>query len=180
MAWVTINERNKVTGFFDFEPVVEEPSKKFEIDEVLKAELFSGWPKKGYDGENVVDLTEVDILTTQHLYDNKFCEINAEYERALSSLFVNVPQSEIQTWTKQEAEAKAWLANNNASTPLIDALVIGREVDKALLVDKIIAKADAYTVSLGLVLGQRQKFEDLLKVAVTSEEIATIEVKYET
>ena len=84
---------------------------------------------------------------------------NADFETAISSLTSSVPTSEISTWTKQEQEARAYLLDSTASTPFIDAICLARECDKSYLVGKIIEKADAYAVAVGMLTGVRQKLE---------------------
>lgn len=93
--------------------------------------------------------------------DNSYLlgKANADFEAAISSLTSSIPTSEISTWTKQESEARAYLLDNNALTPLIDAICLARECDKSYLVGKIIEKADAYAVAVGTLTGIRQKLE---------------------
>ena len=58
-----------------------------------------------------------------------------------------------------EQEAIAYLLDSNASTPLIDSICLTRDCDKSYLVGKIIEKADAYAVAVGMLTGIRQKLE---------------------
>lgn len=108
----------------------------------------------------------------------KLVEINAEYDAATSALVVAYPQTELLTFDKQEAEARAWTADNSAETPLVDMLAAGRQMDKAELVRRILVKADAFALATGYLTGQRQRFEDLLKAAETIEAVEAIEPKY--
>ncbi len=87
---------------------------------------------------------------------------NKEYENTVNSITASIPQSEIATWTKQESEARSWLLDNTVLTPLIDAICLAREVEKAYLVTKIIEKADAYANAIGALVGDRQKQEKLI------------------
>ena len=86
-------------------------------------------------------------------------KVNADFETAISSLTSSIPTSEISTWIRQEQEARAYLLDSNAPTPFIDALCLARECDKSYLVEKIIEKADAYAVAVGMLTGVRQKLE---------------------
>ena len=85
---------------------------------------------------------------------------NMEYEDAVKELVGETPTSEIQTWAKQEQEARAWLADSNTPTPFIDILSTARGVDKAYLVNKVVEKADIYANAVGVLTGIRQKIED--------------------
>lgn len=108
----------------------------------------------------------------------KLNEINAAYQQAITALTPTYPDDERLTFDKQEAEARAWLADNSASTPFVDALSAGRQMDKAELVSRIIAKADAFALASGSLTGQRQRYEDLLDAAETAEDVAAIIPEY--
>lgn len=108
----------------------------------------------------------------------KLNEINAAYQQAIATLTPTYPDDERLTFDKQEAEARSWLADNSESTPFVDALAAGRMIDKAELVNRIIAKADAFAIASGLLTGQRQRYEDLLDAAETADDAAAIVPKY--
>lgn len=93
--------------------------------------------------------------------DNSYLlsKLNSDFESRISQLTSSTPQSEISTWTKQESEARAYLLDNNTFTPFIDAICDARGVEKDYLVSKIIEKADAYAVAVGMLTGIRQKLE---------------------
>lgn len=104
----------------------------------------------------------------------KLNEINILYQQSIATLTPTYPDDERLTFDKQEQEARAWLADNSTSTPFIDALATGRQMDKAELVSRIIAKADAFALTSGSLTGQRQRYEDLLDVAETADAVAAI------
>lgn len=108
----------------------------------------------------------------------KLNEINAAYQQAIATLTPTYPDDERLTFDKQEQEARAWLADNSTSTPFVDALAAGRQMDKAELVKRIIAKADAFALASGSLTGQRQRYEDLLDAAETPEDVAAIVPQY--
>ena len=83
-----------------------------------------------------------------------------DYEKSVAAMTKGVPQSEKDTWTKQEAEARGYLVDPLSATPFIDSLSTARGITKEYLVPKIIEKADAYAVALGTLTGVRQKVED--------------------
>lgn len=89
-------------------------------------------------------------------------EINDWYELEASKLTRGYPDTEINTWNKQEQEARAYQADNTAQVPFIKELSLARGVELDVLVVKIIEKADAYAVNIGTLTGQRQKKEDEL------------------
>ena len=103
---------------------------------------------------------------------------NAAYQQAIAEMTTGYPDDERLTFDKQEAEARAGLADSSASTPFVDALASGRQMDKAELVKRIIAKADAFALASGSLTGQRQRYEDLLKNARDAEAVKAIVPEY--
>ena len=108
----------------------------------------------------------------------KLNEINGAYQQAIATLTPTYPDDERLTFDKQEQEARAWLADNSTPTPFIEALAAGRRMNKAELVNRIIAKADAFALASGSLTGQRQRYEDLLDAAETAEDVAAIVPEY--
>lgn len=117
--------------------------------------------------------------TLDELKTEKLKEINDAYDNVVSSLVSDYPSSEILTFDKQEQEALAWSSDENADTPLIDALAKGRGINKEELVSRILKKSDVFSVTIGYLTGLRQKYEDELKLAQTKEEIDSIIPTYE-
>ena len=109
---------------------------------------------------------------------HKLNEINALYQQAIATLTPTYPDDERLTFDKQEQEARAWLADSSTSTPFVDALAAGRQMDKAELVSRIIAKADAFAIASGSLTGQRQRYEDMLDVAETADAVVAIVPQY--
>lgn len=109
---------------------------------------------------------------------DKLEEVNSAYQVAIATLTPTYPDDERLTFDKQEQEARAWLADNSTPTPFVDALASGRQMDKAELVSRIIAKADAFALASGSLTGQRQRYEDLLNDAETMAAVAAIVPQY--
>ena len=108
----------------------------------------------------------------------KLAEINAACDAALASLTADYPESELLTFDKQEAEARALLADPEAVTPFLTPLAAARGMETEELARKVIAKADAFTTASGHVIGLRQKDEDRLKAAQTVEDVVAIVPEY--
>lgn len=106
----------------------------------------------------------------------KLSEINAACQRALESLTPTYPERELTTFDKQETEARAYLADTTAFTPLLSALATARGIELADLVQRVIAKADAFAAASGAIIGQRQALEDRLDAAQTLEDVQAITV----
>lgn len=104
--------------------------------------------------------------------------INAAYESAVSTLTAGYPQNEIASWPKQEAEARAWLADNTDPTPWIDGAANSRGIAKQALVTLIIANADALAPLHGALTGKRQMLRDQIDVlgpTATAEQLNAIQ-----
>lgn len=125
-----------------------------------------------------ITFTPPDLPELKDLKVIKLAEINTEYQKNIATLTPGYPDSEKLTFDKQEAEARAWLLDNTAHTPFIDALAAGRRMDKSELVQRIIAKADAFALASGSLTGQRQRYEDVLNAAKTPEDIDAIIPQY--
>lgn len=119
-----------------------------------------------------------DDLDAQWLRDAKqkaVKRINEGYQAELDAILHDYPEAETKTWDKQESEARAWQADNTAPTPLIDEIALARSMDKAELVSRIIAKADAWTRLSGSATGKRQRLEDAIAAATASQEVGDIQ-----
>lgn len=113
-------------------------------------------------------LVEIEAANAPSLADLKAAkkiEVNKECDLRMNALVASYPAQEVATFAKQETEARAFLANSAASTPLIDALAANRGVPKAELAARIVAKADAFAAYAGRVIGYRQKLEDQIDAA---------------
>ena len=127
-----------------------------------------------WDGEKPVIKPEYHDEWLGGIKARKLTEINDAYQQAIATLTPTYPDDERLTFDKQEQEARAWPADNSTPTPFVDALAAGRQMDKAELVSRIIAKADAFALASGSLTGQRQRYEDMLDVAETPEDVASI------
>lgn len=96
-----------------------------------------------------------------------------------SSLLVGYPQTEIESFYRQEKEALAWKADNKADTPMLKQIARVRGVPFEVLVEKVIEKASQFAVAIGLIIGQRQAFEDRLLALKTMEELTALKKEIE-
>lgn len=60
----------------------------------------------------------------------------------------------------------------------ITAIASDRGIPVEELARKIVAKADAFSLASGLLIGRRQRYEDLLEGAQTKEAVAAIQPVY--
>lgn len=106
----------------------------------------------------------------------KLSEINKAADKIMAALISTYPDREISTFDKQESEARAYAADPTASTPLLSALAQARGISLPDLVERVLAKADAFAVASGSIIGQRQALEDRLDACTTLEDVQGITV----
>ncbi len=112
----------------------------------------------------------IEQLATQAL-----SRINSGYQAEMGQILDDYPQAETLTFDKQEREARQWQADNSVATPYIDAMLVERPLDKAELVGRILAKADAFTQASGMATGKRQRLEEEVKAALEAEDRDALE-----
>lgn len=99
---------------------------------------------------------EITQRTSENAKKQKIEELKIQLEKHIEEYVYDTPLSEKISWSKQESEAREYLKDNNAPTPYVDALLASRNKgeNKIDLINKIIAKADAYSVFHGTLLGK--------------------------
>ena len=118
--------------------------------------------------------------TAKQAKSKKIEELKLQLEKYLDEHITDTPLSEKLSWSKQESEAREYLKDNNAHTPYIDALLASRNKGEAKmdLVNKIITKADAYSLFHGTLLGKLHN--KLLEVEALQINVETIDKDLET
>lgn len=121
--------------------------------------------KKGIDDSFVtITKAEAELLanppkTFEELKKEALSQALNEFNKACDVITQNAPPKEIDSWKKQEDEARAWVTDNTAPTPLIDGLLLSRALageTKAILVQKIIDNSDLWATAYSEVLGTYQ------------------------
>lgn len=96
-----------------------------------------------------------------------------------NGLLAGYPQTEIESFYRQEKEALAWQADHNTATPMLTQIAQNRGVPFEILVEKVIEKSAQFAVVIGIIIGQRQAFEDRLVALKTPEELTSLEQEIE-
>lgn len=186
-------EDRKTTGWVNDHSITEKPVLSFEyayflIDDEEGISEYVESHEEGYWNKDMTPEQDQEVRdfynswvppepappTLEEAKAEKVMDINMAYESELSSILDKYPDVETKTWDKQESEARAWLADNSADTPLLDALAQGRQMDMAELVSRVIAKADAWVALSGAATGKRQRLEDEIEAATTVEDVDAI------
>lgn len=105
--------------------------------------------------------------------------LSDKVDKIKNGLLIGYPQTEIESFYRQEKEALAWQADNKVDTPMLKQIARERGVPFEVLVEKVIEKSSQFAVVIGVIIGQRQAFEDRLLDAKTLEELTALEKKIE-
>ena len=109
---------------------------------------------------------------------NKLEALNASYETFVSTL-AGAPQTEILTWSEQEAEAKAYtISKQETDAPMLSSLSKARNIPLSMLCAKVLAKAEAYRSFIAYAIGKRQAYEDAIERAQTLGALESIHINF--
>ena len=100
-------------------------------------------------------------------------------DKLKSGLLVGYPQTEIESFYRQEKEALAKQANPKAETPMLEQIARARGVPLDVLIEKVIEKSNQFAVAIGIIIGKRQQFEDRLLALKPPEELTALEQEIE-
>ena len=89
-------------------------------------------------------------------------------------LLIGYPQTEIESFYRQEKEALAWQLDNSVDAPMLKQIAQARGVPFDVLVRKVIEKSNIFANAIGSIIGQRQKFEERILSATKQEELSLI------
>ena len=190
-------------GFFDDSYGGFVPESAVEISQDKYIELLNG---QAQGKQIIADKTGNPVLinqqpSTAHVLnlDTLTWEISAEKQTALfaqqkesllnkladkadqlkNGLLAGYPQTEIESFYRQEKEALAWQADHNTPTPMLSQIARVRGVPLDMLISKVIEKSAQFAVAIGIIIGQRQAFEDRLLALKTPEELTSLEQEIE-
>ena len=112
---------------------------------------------------------------TKRKKENLLNELSDKADKIKNDLLAGYPQTEIESFYRQEKEALAWQTNNKADTPMLKQIARIRNIPFEVLVQKVIEKSEQFALAVGVIIGQRQAFEDRLLATNTLEEITALE-----
>ena len=92
-----------------------------------------------------------------------------------NGLLAGYPQTEIESFYRQEKEALAWQADHNTPTPMLSQIARVRGVPLEVLISKVIEKSAQFAVAIGIIIGQRQAFEDRFLALKTPDDLTSLE-----
>lgn len=89
-----------------------------------------------------------------------------------------LPEFEVQTWTLQAMEAKAYQADKSAPTPILDTIAQNRNIPRETLIALALRKTLAYEALSAAIAGQRQALQTKIQNATTLDELNAIEIVF--
>lgn len=116
--------------------------------------------------ESDIDLTKEKNIT----YDL----ITLVYRFLFDRLAVGYDKRERETWPIQIEEARQYLSDVEAPTPLLDALANRRYIDKKILAQRILGHNHVYRLKAGQITGDRQYLEDITAGSTSFEQLLRI------
>lgn len=116
---------------------------------------------------------------TKRKKENLLNELSDKADKIKNDLLAGYPQTEIESFYRQEKEALAWQTNNKADTPMLKQIARIRNIPFEVLVQKVIEKSEQFALAVGMIIGQRQAFEDRLLATNTLEELTALEKEIE-
>ena len=120
----------------------------------IYAETLVNQPEELVFEETTLTKKELEFLTNNDVYI-KGLEFQTQCQ--INQIAKGYPQFEIDTFITQESEANAYMKDNEAPTPFIDNLCLNRDIEKGVMVSKILANAQALKLATAPIIGQYQK-----------------------
>jgi hypothetical protein len=127
-------------------------------------------------------LDERSVSTAEQLTDAKTRKL-AEVAQAAQMFIDNAvqdaaPRVERDTYPLQAAEAEAWAFDNSNPTSLLEGIASARNIDLDDLRQRTLDKSRAWQALCGMVIGQRQAFEDRINQVKSLEALNAIVIRF--
>ena len=132
------------------------------------------------DGRNVGDLikiypTEKDLESAvkvgKRVRKKQLADV---FNKKFIKLKAQVSELESASWGAQLAEAKAFLANKATPTPVLSALVEGRNVTVEELAQRVVAASAAFDLAVARLLNEQQTVNDQIKACTELSQLWAI------
>lgn len=136
-------------------------------------------PAHEWDGKDWVIPPEKQTALFAQQKEGLLNKLADKVDQLKNGLLAGYPQTEIESFYRQEKEALAWQADHNTSTPMLSQIARVRGVPLDMLISKVIEKSAQFAVAIGIIIGQRQAFEDRLVALKTPEELTSLEQEIE-
>lgn len=129
------------------------------------------WVSSNDEGVQLIIDSFDELLPARAEAKARIVEQSQAYMQQIESEY---PSFERATWSTQKAEIEAWEVDNTSSTPLLDNISIAREMDRVTLLNRTLAKVQAYNIQAAYLAGTRQKLEDIIDESTDLDFISSI------
>jgi len=102
----------------------------------------------------------------------KLLDIKQMYQGKIDNISKKYAPYEVESFVDQRGEWRVWHNDNNAATPIVDALAAARGVDREVLLNKI----GANVIALTTIQGEQNALEDKIKACTTQDELDAVEI----
>ncbi len=113
---------------------------------------------------------QVDMASAMAMVTREVERVSAEYRTGYT-------QAELDSWPLQDAEAKAWLASNDAATPMLDAMMLPWE-DKREVCETILAQHATSATTIGDMMAWRRIAEAAVEVYFAHGPRDSVTIRY--
>jgi len=156
-------------------------NKPFAFEDNATDEVIANVAIKHNTELTAITLDEFKVLTTpppptlDEVKVSKLNEVTTAFDSATKQIADVLPH-EMATWRTQEDEARAYVADNTVTTPMLSELIIARAMGETVadLAGKVIANADAYRTAYTPLLGKYQSLTNQVNLAATIDEVNLI------
>lgn len=175
--WIEGDTRENHLGTIVYNVVTKEPKVVDYLGPIPPEGYTTQVPREFDYWDGQLWITDL-VLRNKTLRQRKLKEVNTDFEKAMLAVRNDYTESEIMSWSKQEDEARKWLADNSVATPLLDLIASARGLDKATLLNKVVLKADQYAYATGVAVGRRQQLEDQIALIAIGQESKLDQIKF--
>ena len=95
-----------------------------------------------------------------------------KYQGIVNAVRNKYSEYEIESFTDQRNEWKLYIADNNAKTPIVDAIANARGISR----DDLFTKIGNNVTAIAATQGEQNSKEDAIKACTTIEELEAIEI----
>lgn len=141
-------------------------------------EMWEGQPEGYYTIEEWQALNTPTPPTLEEARAAKLAEIIAGANAMSVVIKAKYSQPEIDSWQQQEAEARALLADDSATAPLVRDLAANAGVTPLEFAQRIVNNADAAAAATKAIILQQQAMEKAVNTAQNVEDVLGITVNY--
>lgn len=163
----------------DYQALIDGRSngRKIIVDSNNKLSLTTPMPGEEYilNGSEWIVSNEKQIELFNERKDSLIRKLANKADAIKSELLAGYPQTEIDSFYRQEKEALAWRTDKNSETPMLKQIARIRGIPFDVLVQKVLEKSEQFAIAVGVIIGQRQAFEDRLLATKNIEELTTLE-----